>query len=271
MKIKILLIVSAAVLLFGCSEKISENQWQADFSSVSEKDVSEESAIITEKETEPEIIPETEIFTQTETAAQPLIICEKMQQLLEKNQISEEMLEETSQLVTVDSVGCECEISCFEMNENVWSEKLSATGFVGKNGVSDKSGEGDYCTPKGIYNLGFSFGTEEIDGLNIEYRKLNENCYWVDDVNSALYNQWVESEDIQWNSAENLIAYPQAYRLAVVIDYNTSPVIPGSGSAIFLHCSTGSWTAGCVSAEDWAMDEIVRWLDAEKNPKILIG
>lgn len=106
--------------------------------------------------------------------------------------------------------------------------------------------EGDYCTPKGVFSLGFAFGTQPINGLNVEYRQLNSNCYWVDDPLSPLYNQWAESRNITWNSAEHLIDYPDAYKYSVVIDYNTNPIVPYKGSAIFIHCMTGSYTAGCM-------------------------
>jgi len=137
--------------------------------------------------------------------------------------------------------------------------------------VSDKSQEGDYCTPEGTFPLGFAFGTEPVDGLKTEYRLINNDCYWVDDTESPLYNQWVESTDITWNSAEHLIDYPQAYKYSIVIGYNMSPVVPGKGSAIFLHCLTGEYTAGCVAVPESDMLFILKWIDAGKRPVIIIS
>ena len=154
--------------------------------------------------------------------------------------------------------------------EKKWCCLLESNGIVGKNGVSDKSHEGDYCTPQGVFSLGFSFGTEPMKGLDVEYRQINSNCYWVDDVCSPLYNQWVESSNITWNSAEHLIEYPQAYKYSVVINYNMSPVVPGKGSAIFLHCMTGSYTAGCVAVPEYVMLFIIKRLKSAGNPVIII-
>src|SRR5947209_1495170 len=38
-----------------------------------------------------------------------------------------------------------------------------------------------------------------------------------------------------------------AYGAFAVIQYNASPVVPGRGSAIFLHIDTGHATNGCIS------------------------
>lgn len=110
-----------------------------------------------------------------------------------------------------------------------------------------------------------------MDNLKVEYRQYNNNCYWVDDSDSPLYNQWVESNNITWKSAEHLSDYPTAYKYAVVINYNMNPVVSGKGSAIFLHCMTGSYTAGCVAIPETDMSFILNKLDSEKNPIILIG
>lgn len=131
----------------------------------------------------------------------------------------------------------------------------NTSGYVGKNGVTANKVEGDYCTLSGLYSLGFGFGTEPID-TEIEYRIINCDCYWVDDINSLNYNQWVESKNITWNSAEHLIDHPQSYHYGIVINYNTNPVIANKGSAIFLHCSNGNYTAGCVSMPIDTMKDI---------------
>ena len=158
----------------------------------------------------------------------------------------------------------------FIKHDNMWDCCLVTNGCLGKNGVSENSCEGDYCTPKGIFSLGFAFGTENINNLNIEYRMLNKNCYWVDDPESSLYNQWVESNNILWNSAEHLIDYSQAYKYSVVINYNMTPVIAGKGSAIFLHCMTSSYTAGCIAVPEKYMLYILKQLDTSKYPIIII-
>lgn len=80
-----------------------------------------------------------------------------------------------------------------------------------------------------------------------------------------------ERDSITWNSAEHLMDYPQAYKYAIVINYNMSPVISGKGSAIFLHCMTGSYTAGCIAIPEDDMLYILKHLDSSKKPIIVIN
>ena len=67
---------------------------------------------------------------------------------------------------------------------------------------------------------------------------------------------------IQWSSAEHLISYPTAYRYAIALNYNTA-CTPGAGSAIFLHCSTGGATAGCISVSSSDMIRILKMLQGD--------
>lgn len=176
----------------------------------------------------------------------------------------------SEQIITVRSEECSCHVCFFDKSEGIWSLKCETDGIVGKYGVSDKSMEGDYHTPKGKFSLGFAFGTEDMSGLSVEYKKISSNCYWVDDPESPLYNQWVETDDITWNSAEHMSDYPECYKYGIVINYNMDPIEKYRGSAIFLHCMRGAYTAGCVGIPDDTMLYILKNLDSEKNPCIMI-
>lgn len=208
----------------------------------------------------------------TEEAISSPEICIKMNDILEKGDYTSNDIDNAKQLVTVVSEGCQCKVSAFELSDDNWHECYSASGIVGKDGVSENSGENNSCTPKGIFDLGFAFGTEPLEWLSIEYRQINENCYWVDDPESELYNQWVESNEVTWNSAEHLIEYPESYKYAVSINYNMNLVVPYAGSAIFLHCDNENYnyTAGCIAIDESNMLDILKWLNGSKTPKILI-
>ncbi|WP_226038089.1 hypothetical protein [Aquibacillus saliphilus] len=57
------------------------------------------------------------------------------------------------------------------------------------------------------------------------------------------------------------------YTYGLVINYNTGQV-PGEGSAIFLHVSTGH-TLGCTGVSQGNMVSILKWVDPAKNPVII--
>lgn len=180
--------------------------------------------------------------------------------------------EENNKLIIVLGQGNhEAKIYAFEKIDGTWNQVLMTDGYVGRNGISSSKREGDGETPAGIYSLGKAFGVADDPGSNIPYTKLTPNDFWVDDVNSKYYNQWVKGDvaDKDWNSAEDLSSETVAYKYAVVINYNMDPIVKGAGSAIFLHCSTGGATAGCVSVPEAKMVELLKFID--EDTKIIIA
>jgi L,D-peptidoglycan transpeptidase YkuD (ErfK/YbiS/YcfS/YnhG family) len=63
------------------------------------------------------------------------------------------------------------------------------------------------------------------------------------------------------------------YKWGIVIEYNTQPVIPGKGSAIFLHIwrQPGVATAGCVAMGEEQLVGLLQWLNPVKHPVIILG
>ena len=156
-------------------------------------------------------------------------------------------------------------VRAFEKTENVWTLCFTAEGFFGGNGVKKDKREGDKATPSGVYTFGRAFGVADDPGSKLPYTKVTDLDVWVDDPNSKYYNQWAlkNAQDADWNSAEHLIKYARAYKYALTINYNANPVVPGNGSAIFLHCSTGNPTAGCISVPEAAMIFFLGFVDEE--------
>ncbi len=170
----------------------------------------------------------------------------------------------TSQILDVQATGNTGTLTMYNKNGNSFTKVSSANCYVGKNGVTSNKIQGDYKTPAGVYTLGQAFGVASDPGSTRSYLKVNQYHYWVGDSSSKYYNQLVDSREtgIVWNDAEHLIDYPVAYKYAIAIDYNTSQ-IPNKGSAIFLHCSTGGSTAGCVSVSESYMVTILKSLKSD--------
>ena len=176
----------------------------------------------------------------------------------------------SSQLIIVSaSNGSYADVSMHTKdNEGIWQDNFNVSGRIGKNGIN-KISEGDGKTPTGIYSFGQAFGLADDPGSSKDYLKVNDNHYWVDDVNSKYYNKLVDIREtgIQWSSAEHLIEYAKAYKYALALDFNKA-CIPGMGSAIFLHCNTSNATAGCISIPEDNMVYILKNL--KSDAKIII-
>jgi L,D-peptidoglycan transpeptidase YkuD (ErfK/YbiS/YcfS/YnhG family) len=146
------------------------------------------------------------------------------------------------------------------------------TARIGRSGVSSDHHEGDGTTPSGVYTLTEAFGNGPDPGSHLPYRAVHAQDYWVTDPSSPLYNTWQEGPpNGRWSSAEALWTITQSYWHAVVIDYNRSPVVPGRGSAMFVHVRNENPTSGCVAVDLDQMVALVRWLDPARAPKIAIG
>lgn len=151
---------------------------------------------------------------------------------------------------------------------------IETEAFIGENGVTTDKVEGDGKTLLGEFELGNIYGMnskKEIkEKIHKEYTQINNNMYWVDDSNSKYYNQIVDitKENKDWNSAEHLIEYPTQYEYFVEIKINPEN-IPGKGSAVFLHCSKGNKTKGCIAVKKDIMEKIIKNID--EYTKIIIA
>lgn len=176
------------------------------------------------------------------------------------------------QLVVVRSQGNSAVIDIYQANSNgLWSDMgMTAYGFVGQNGVDEKSVEGDYKTPYGLYPVGDMFYIDTYPQTGLNSFQVTDQTYWVDDPNSAYYNQRVEgTANMDWTSAEHMMSYYASYKYGFVIDYNVNPIVPGKGSAIFFHVGSAP-TAGCVAVSESDMLSYLSVLDKNENPYILI-
>lgn len=146
---------------------------------------------------------------------------------------------------------------------------------LGANGITLDKREGDKKSPAGTFLFGRTFGSDQApSGFRMPYTRTTRYDYWVDDPESPDYNRWIttfQDPHRYWRSFEKL-AIP-AYRHAVVIDYNVEPIVPGRGSAIFLHIWPGpdGHTVGCTAIAEQQLIVLLDWLDPAKRPVIIQG
>lgn len=167
-----------------------------------------------------------------------------------------------SRLIVVlaeDTVGT---LYAFEKKDGRWRETLRSEAWVGRGGVKTDKREGDGGTPAGVFGLQRAFGMAADPGARLPYTQLEPDHFWVDDPGSRYYNLWVKDQvpDPDWSSAEAMFEQPQAYKYAIVIEYNVEPVVRGRGSAIFLHCEIGAPTSGCVSVPEDVMVSLLKFI-----------
>jgi L,D-peptidoglycan transpeptidase YkuD (ErfK/YbiS/YcfS/YnhG family) len=145
------------------------------------------------------------------------------------------------------------------------------TARVGYNGIAPpgRKREGDGRTPSGTFGFSFFFGVRPDLGFAFSFRHAFRYDVWDDDPASPRYNEWVNDREHNPGARPEPMHQVPAYDYAAVIAYNTGR-IPGRGSAIFLHVSTGTATAGCVSLPFGRLIAILHWLRPRDQPQIRI-
>ena len=135
---------------------------------------------------------------------------------------------------------------------------------VGWNGLAASRREGDGTTPIGTFRFGDTiYGAAPDPGVRLGYHRIVCGDYWVEDPRSRAYNTFRHvpcGTPPPFRAADGLWESPRAYRHFAFIRYNADPVVPGRGSAIFLHASTGGPTNGCVSVAVPRLVQTLRWL-----------
>lgn len=147
---------------------------------------------------------------------------------------------------------------------------------VGKKGMvwANVKKEGDLCTPAGAFSLGSIFGDTKYtaSGFDFPFVPITEDLVFVDDPKSISYNQFAtKRENSDWASAEHMSEVGPLYELGLVIEHNMHPIVPGAGSAIFLHVwrNPESGTAGCTAMAKDDLLCLLAMLKQDKSPELI--
>jgi len=131
---------------------------------------------------------------------------------------------------------------------------------LGKGGVSREKHEGDHATPAGLFLLReVLYRPDRLSAprTSLPLRPLSPSDGWCDAPEDPRYNRRVTLPYAA--SAEQLWRGDRLYDLIVPLGYNDDPVVPGRGSAIFLHVARPDYggTEGCVAL---ALDDLIALL-----------
>ncbi len=164
-------------------------------------------------------------------------------------------------------------LSLFKKKGNELNPELIVPCSLGKNGITHNKKEGDLKTPAGVFDLGFAFGICDNPGTGLDYVKLSDTMYWVDDLHSEHYNRLIDTSKCRpdFKSGEHMTDYPGLYDYGITIGYNKD-CIPGRGSAIFLHCTDDirKPTSGCVAVKKPIMLKILKAIAENDAPVIAV-
>ena len=156
-----------------------------------------------------------------------------------------------------------------------WKIKLGPVqASIGRTGFAlpGEKIEGDGKSPTGIFDLGQLYTYEASVKTSLPFIQTNSEDKWIDDPNHENYNSHIRGNTTA-KSFEHLKLSSIDYKYCMVIEYNTHPVVKGKGSAIFFHLADANYspTAGCVAIKESDMDQILLWLDPNKQKAILMG
>jgi L,D-peptidoglycan transpeptidase YkuD (ErfK/YbiS/YcfS/YnhG family) len=166
-------------------------------------------------------------------------------------------------------------VTAYVSNAAGWTRRLGPwPAWIGSHGFAPpgKKREGDGRTPSGTYGFAsYFFGVAARPG-GIHYRWRHAHTYdvWNDDPRSSRYNLWTDRRTQAAGRSPEPLHVSPSYDFVAVIGYNTART-PGLGSAIFLHVSHDSPTAGCVALPRARLLAILKWLDPTKSPRIRMG
>jgi len=121
---------------------------------------------------------------------------------------------------------------------------------VGRGGLGDKGGEGDGVTPVGRWTMRrVLYRADRLDppATALPCQAIDDDDGWCDDPADAAYNRPVRLPYPA--SHEKMTREDHLYDVVVVLAHNDDPVVPGAGSAIFLHVARPDYgpTEGCVA------------------------
>jgi L,D-peptidoglycan transpeptidase YkuD (ErfK/YbiS/YcfS/YnhG family) len=147
-------------------------------------------------------------------------------------------------------------------------------------------------TPAGRFTMRSVFGTRADPGSRLPYRRVDGDDIWpYEPRDAATYNilQPSKASTTSWRPdyMERLADYPYEYAYSIVLGFNLprgvrwsdrrrqyvarEPADTARGGGIFLHVKQKRYTAGCVSAPVKQIRWLVRWLDPELKPRIVMG
>ena len=157
-------------------------------------------------------------------------------------------------------------------NNYLYIDEFKLKCAVGKGGIKKNKKEGDGCTPKGQFKLGYIYYRKDrVNKLEsaIPSKKIQKNYGWCDDSNDKKYNSLIKFNKNSNFKYERLLRKDSKYNYLIPVKYNYFRPIKNMGSAIFIHLTKDyKPTKGCIALSK--KDFIILSKLIKKNSKIKI-
>ena len=119
---------------------------------------------------------------------------------------------------------------------------------IGKKGINSNKKEGDYSTPRGLFNLRKLYFRKDRVGIphcKINKKNIKKHMAWCDDPKHKKYNEEIKTYNKKLK--ENLYRKDHRYDYVISISHNEKK-IPNKGSAVFIHLTDNyKQTEGCIT------------------------
>jgi len=140
---------------------------------------------------------------------------------------------------------------------------------IGKGGINSNKKEGDYSTPKGLFNLRKLYFRKDRVGIpncKINKKNIKKDMAWCDDPKHKKYNEEIKISNKK--NKEKFYRTDHKYDYLITISHNHKK-IPYQGSAIFIHL-TDSYkpTAGCIALVEKDFEILLKLVDQKTKIKI---
>ena len=170
--------------------------------------------------------------------------------------------------ITVETTSATATTGTLKIGDHVFPCTLGRGGVIA---AADKV-EGDGKTPLGTYPLRRVLyradkTTRPVTQLPVEV--LTPETGWCEDPTHADYNKQVTLPHA--SVVDKMTREDDLYDYVVIIGHNDAPVVPGAGSAIFMHLARPDFTptAGCVGLRRDDLLRVLSLCDADSTISVL--
>lgn len=133
--------------------------------------------------------------------------------------------------------------------------------------------EGDHRSPAGVFDLGEARGyaLQAPTGTTWPFRHSGTRWRCMDDPRSDAYNTFLSTQGMPLPPSVGIARRETVFELMLFVKHNTSPVLRGAGSCVFLHvwAKADQPTQGCVAMSRESLVQLLPWLDLDRRPVLV--